>query len=454
MKARKAARGAGRGATKAAEGPVFLFPGPEGWESWSQGGDGGIQCVGPSETPRKLRPPPNAVMCLPSRSFFSMPVWVREAEGPPDRGQVGLRLEEKGLLGPNPEAAVWGMESIRSEAVPGPEGQAESRQLEATAVLAPGYEPDWLVETAGRHEVAGRTMAAPRGGSAAVLRRELGRWVADFYTQGKWLHTQPLLARGLDAGAAVELAALLSQWEGEGVLVGVTQVIVRDEGENPVGEDFLAMMSYPCQVEPRMPPRLPAAPWNLEPPALVQHRQEQVEAQRRRKFQRIGLAVYGVVMAAAATVILSTWVRIQLVGRELGEIAGPAGRVESTAMVWREAAALVDPASNALEVLWQVSRPMVTPEPPMMEGVQLMVFDLNGRRLVLQGKAADVVKVQAYLDWLKSNPALAKFTWNSGQPRLAPDGTATFTVEGTIPQAGAAGEEGKEEVQPDEGTSG
>jgi hypothetical protein len=126
----------------------------------------------------------------------------------------------------------------------------------------------------------------------------------------------------------------------------------------------------------------------------------------------------------------------------------------NTAMVWQEAAPLVDPASNALEVLWQVSRPMVTPEPPMMEGVQLTVFDLNARRLVLQGKAADVVKVQAYLDWLKGNLALAKFTWNSGQPRLAPDGTATFTVEGTIPQAGVAEGEAREEVQPDEGTSG
>lgn len=452
MKAQKPSRREGRGKL-AVDGPVFLFPGPEGWELWSQGGNGGIQCVGPSETPRKLRPPPNAVICLPSRSFFSMPVWVREAEGPPDRMQVGLRLEEKGLLGPNPEAAVWGIEAIRSEALSGLEEQPESRQLEATAVLAPGFEKDWLVETAGRHEVAGRTLPPPRGGPAAVLRRELGRWVADIYVQGKWLHTQPFLSRALDAGAAVELAALISQWEGEGVLAGLTQVVVREEGENPVGEDFLFSCPCPCLVEPRMPPRLPAVPWNLEPPALVEHRQEQAAAQRRRKLQRIGLAVYVAVMAAAGAVILSTWGRIQMVSRELGEISGPAGRIEGTAMVWREAAALVDPANNALEVLWQVSRPMVAPDPPMMEGVQLTVFDLNAKRLLLQGKAADVVKVQAYVDWLKNNPALARFSWNSGQPRLAPDGTATFSVEGTAPQAGPA-MEGKEEAPPDEGTSG
>lgn len=39
MKARKAPRKGARG-KPAAEGPVFLFPGPEGWESWSQEGDG------------------------------------------------------------------------------------------------------------------------------------------------------------------------------------------------------------------------------------------------------------------------------------------------------------------------------------------------------------------------------------------------------------------------------
>lgn len=89
----------------------------------------------------------------------------------------------------------------------------------------------------------------------------------------------------------------------------------------------------------------------------------------------------------------------------------------------------------------------------MMEGVQLTVFDLNAKRLVLQGKAADVVKVQAYVDWLKNNPALARFTWNSGQPRLAADGTATFSVEGTLPQAGAAAE-ANEETNLDENPAG
>ncbi|MFM8653679.1 MAG: hypothetical protein ACKODZ_02960, partial [Verrucomicrobiota bacterium] len=94
------------------------------------------------------------------------------------------------------------------------------------------------------------------------------------------------------------------------------------------------------------------------------------------------------------------------------------------------------------------------PEPPQMEGVQLTDFDLKPRRLLLKGKATDVVKVQAYLEWLKNNPALSKFTWKSSQPRLAADGTATFSTEGVPPQAGATEDGTPQEVNVDENPSG
>jgi len=452
VKAGKTNKRAHRRALASGE-PVFLFPGPEGWEAWSEGESGGIQCLGPSETPAKLRPPPQAVFCLPSRSFFSFPVWVREIEGPPAREQVGLRLEEKGLLGPNPDAAVWGMEPIRSEAIPGPEGLPESRQLEATAVLLPGFEEQWLVETAARHEVAGRTQTPPKGGASAVLRRELGRWVVDFFQQGKWLHTQPLLARTLDAGAALEIAALLAQWESEGVLSGLTQMVVRDDQDHSRLGEFSSALSVPCRIEGRCPPRLPSHPWNLEPPILVEHRQEKAAAVRQKKIIRMVLTGYGVVILLAAAVLLAPWVRCQQVARQLSQIAEPARRIQATALVWREAAGLVDPKHNTLELLWQVSRPLVSPDPPEMEGVQLTVFDLTPRRLVLQGKAADLVKVQAYLEWLKNNPALAGFVWKNSQPRLAADGTATFSAEGVPPQA-EKNESDKEELPPHEDASG
>ncbi|MCX6936158.1 MAG: hypothetical protein NTZ01_08250, partial [Verrucomicrobia bacterium] len=54
-------------------GPVFVFPGSEGWEVWSVE-NGGARCVGPAENPQKLKAPEGSVICLPSRSIFSVPL--------------------------------------------------------------------------------------------------------------------------------------------------------------------------------------------------------------------------------------------------------------------------------------------------------------------------------------------------------------------------------------------
>jgi len=434
-------------------GQVFLFPGPEGWEAWSRTSDNQIQCVGPVERPAKLRAPPGAVFCLPCRTFFSVPIWVREVEGSPSREQVGFRLEEKGVLGPSPENSVWGAESIRSESLPAADGGgAETRQLQATAILLPGFPDDWLVESAGPHEVAGRTLPPPRGGSGAVLRRELGRWILDLYVQGKWLHSQPLLARNLNGDAAVELVALLAQLEAENLIGDLPLLLIRDEKESAAENGFISQMPFPCRTEPRMPPQAPVHPWNLQPPALVEHRQAQVAAAKRKKTIRFALGAYALALLLAVAFLFYPLVWIQIHSRALGEIRDEAGRIKNVALTWQEAAFLLDPKKNALELLWQVSRPLISPDPPTMEGVQLTTFSLNGRRLLLQGKATDLVKVQAYLDWLKNNPELVGLTWKNSQPRLAADGTATFQAEAVLPMP--VGKEGETEEIKDEGSSG
>ena len=110
-----------------------LFPGPEGWELWS-GLPSQPVCAGPAETPQKLRPNPGCVVSLPSRSFFSVPLWVPVVEDSPAREQTQMKLEMKGMLGGSPESAVWNFESIRREQMPGEsDGEVIHRQLESTA---------------------------------------------------------------------------------------------------------------------------------------------------------------------------------------------------------------------------------------------------------------------------------------------------------------------------------
>lgn len=91
-----------------------------------------------------------------------------------------------------------------------------------------------------------------------------------------------------------------------------------------------------------------------------------------------------------------------------------------------------------MEVLWQVSRPLIEKEPALIEGVRLTLFDMNPRRILLQGEGKDLQVVEKYFEWLKAEPALGMFQWKNPQPRLLPNGNAQFQAEGTAPWAVAS----------------
>jgi hypothetical protein len=431
-----------KGKGKAATGPVFIFPGPEGWEAWSTTEDG-AQCVGPMDSPKKVEGAVGCVVCLPSRSFFSIPLWIPVEEGIAPRELAKIALESKNLLGTNPDAAVWAMEAIRNEPVPAVgEGEPGSRQLEAVAVLTGTLEEEWLLEEAGRHEIAGRVLPAPAVGASGVLRKELGRWVVDFYSGGKWLHTQPLLARELQKGVSAEIASLLAQMDAEGTLGPLSLFVLRDEGELPSGgQDFLKQLPCPVRTESRAAPRLPTAPWDLEPAVLAERRLAKAQMGERKKFIRMGIGLYAALMALAVVYVSVPLVRSHLIQRELAGIGVESAKIRDAAMSWREAGALVNPKMNALELLWQVSRPLIEKDPGEIDGVRLTTFDYNSKRLLLQGEGKDLEQTEKYFEWLKKEPMLAAFQWKHPQPTLLPNGNARFQAEG-LPLGSQVSEEG------------
>ena len=438
-----------KGKGKAATGPVFIFPGPEGWEAWSTTEDG-AQCVGPMDSPKKVEGAVGCVVCLPSRSFFSIPLWIPVEEGIAPRELAKIALESKNLLGTNPDAAVWAMEAIRNEPVPAVgEGEPGSRQLEAVAVLTGTLEEEWLLEEAGRHEIAGRVLPAPAGGASGVLRKELGRWVVDFYSGGKWLHTQPLLARELQKGVSAEIASLLAQMDAEGTLGPLSLFVLRDEGELPSGgQDFLKQLPCPVRTESRAAPRLPTAPWDLEPAVLAERRLAKAQMGERQKFIRMGIGLYAALMALAVVYVSVPLVRRHLIQRELAGIGVESAKIRDAAMSWREAGALVNPKMNALELLWQVSRPLIEKDPGEIDGVRLTTFDYNSKRLLLQGEGKDLEQTEKYFEWLKKEPMLAAFQWKHPQPTLLPNGNARFQAEG-LPLGSQVSEEGGTDANPD-----
>jgi len=470
-----------KGKGKAATGPVFIFPGPEGWEAWSSTEDG-AQCIGPMDSPKKLEGGVGCVVCLPSRSFFSIPLWIPIEEGIAPRELAKIALESKNLLGTNPDTAVWAMDPIRAELDPvGGDGGSGSRhkktklvskersmdsiqtepevsvgdkepgmrQLEAIVVLTGTLEEEWLLEEAGRHEIAGRVLPSPSGGASGVLRKELGRWVVDFYTGGKWLHTQPLLARELQSAVSAEIASLLAQMDAEGTLGPLNLLVLRDEGElPPEGQDFLKQLPFAVRTESRAAPRLPVAPWDLEPAVLAERRLAKAQMGERQKFIRMGIGLYAALMALAFVYVSVPLVRRYMIQGELAGKAAESSKIRDAAMSWREAGALVNPKMNALELLWQVSRPLIEKNPGEIDGVKLTIFDYNSKRLLLQGEGKDLEQTEKYFEWLKKEPMLEAFQWTHPQPTLLPNGNARFQAEG-LPLGSQVSEEGGTDANPD-----
>jgi hypothetical protein len=98
---------------------------------------------------------------------------------------------------------------------------------------------------------------------------------------------------------------------------------------------------------------------------------------------------------------------------------------------------------NVLEVLWEVSRPLIEKDPPQIDGVRLTQFEYNGKHVFLTGEGKDLEQTEKYFNWLKGNKELALYQWSHPQPRLLPNGNAQFQAEGIPPGAGAKeGEEG------------
>jgi hypothetical protein len=105
-------------------------------------------------------------------------------------------------------------------------------------------------------------------------------------------------------------------------------------------------------------------------------------------------------------------------------------KIRDAAMSWREAGALVNPKMNALELLWQVSRPLIEKDPGEIDKVKLTTFDYNSKRLLLKGEGIDTGQTEKYFVWLEKEPLLAVFQWTHPQPKVLPNGYAQFLVEG------------------------
>lgn len=412
----------------------IIFPGSERWELWQGATWQSLAPVASAEKPGGLPPPAGAIFCFPGSVFSSLPLWNPVAEGVSPREQAGLNLEGRGLLGADPEAAVWALDSIRRQSFGPGEGE---RELSASAILQTQIPPDLILEEIRRHEIPGRLLPAPGSGPGVVLRKELGRWVLDLYDHGQWLHSQTLLARELGEEAAREIRLLLVQLEQEGVFHGCRELVAAIPVSRDVAETMARLMGLRwVQREKAQEFVMPSSPWDLLPNEVAQGRQTKLQQKRVRHAVTFFLAGDLALWAVAALFVLVPAIRLWHLEHALAPVRPEYQRLLQTKQTWEELRSLTDPTGSALEVLNQVAQPLLGDKPKM--AVKFTAFSFGPAELVVQGVTGLGEQVIAdYLLSLSSNPALqGLYVWPStafveGQGQSS---VFTITAPSTAPQ--------------------
>ncbi len=395
------------------EAPVLslIFPGAEKWELWQGPSADALSPVDSAEKPGDLARNRGEIFCFPGSMFSSLPLWNLVAEGILAREQAALNLEGRGLLGADPGSAVWAADVIRRQ--PAGSGEAE-RELSATVVLQTQLSPDWILEGIQRHEVSGRVLSAPGNNPSIVLRRELGRYVLDLYDQGRWLHSQTLLAREMGEGAVREIGLLLAQMENEGVFQGWTELVAVTPIPAAVAEMFPRLANVrPVQREGKTTFVLRAPAWDLLPKEVAERRQSKQRQKRIRTLVTWAVAADLALWGLALLFVIVPGLQLWRFEHDLAPLRPEYQRIFQTKKTWEELRSLTDPAGSALEVLHQVAGPLSGDKPKL--AIKLTSFTYGPAELVVQGVTALGEQVIAdYLSALSSSPALRDlYTWPS-----------------------------------------
>lgn len=412
----------------------LMFPGPERWELWQGASPDSLTPAGAAEKPGELPLAEGLIFCFPGSAFSSVPLWNDVAEGVSSREQAALNLEARGLLGADPESAVWALDVVRRKTADAGKGE---RELCASAVLQNQLSPDWILEGVRRHEVPGRILSAPGPGPCAALRRELGRWVLDLYDQGRWLHSQTLLAWELGEEAGREIRMLLVQMEQEGVSHGWKDLVVK-AAVSPAAAESVARLTG-LRVVPNAGPLhfvFPSAAWDLLPKEVAERRQNQSRKKRIRTWVTWAVTADLVLWGLALLFVMVPAWQLWSLEHGLAPLRPEYRRLVQTQRTWEELRSLTDPSGSALEVLNQATQPLLGEKPKL--AIKLTSFSFGPAELVVQGVTGlGEQAIADYLNSLSANSALeGLYSWPSkafaeGQGQ---NSVFTITASSTAPQ--------------------
>ena len=388
----------------------LILPGADSWESWPASANGAPSIAtvlsDPSQEGGKV-----LALGIPTRYLTAVPLWLVKADPALYPDMIRLQLERRGLLS--------GGAHFRWKQVT----QTDDRVLFLACLLSNRTPAEIHVEDAQRFEPSPSLRRVP--GERLVLMRESGRLVAMCSIQEQLAAFQCLGDGQVTPDTAAEIQGMLLQLGEEQVLPRCGSIVAWCE-LSPQERQMLTQKTGLEVGQSAAPaPELPEESWELTPPAVLEAR----ETRRKRESQRRWIAIAGGAWLLLAIAVAAHFFWLYLQARELRSnvqaTAPTVERLRLAAETWRALEPAIEPDLYPVERLHRAAR--LLPE----DGVRFTLYDQRVSAFLIRGEAKNAPAAFQYRDSLEKDPDWAGYTWLMPQPRLLPNNSAQFVLEGS-----------------------
>lgn len=392
----------------------LLIPGAVGWSRWSGQEDSACTLVAESgKAPGGFsRDAQKRVLALPASHVWVLPAWLH---GQPEhlRDMALLHLERMGVRVADPD---HGLQILILQEKDGAYLTTIIALKETPAPACPGQHlPD---------EVCISTRCRPLPADSIILHRELGRLTVTITHGGEIVYASPLSAHHLDDRALGELNHLCVQLGFQRVLGKVEGIVLWLDDEGDLGQ-IERVTGLPARREAAPAPLLRSGRISTLQPAEILTARRREEARARTRVTTLGIGLALAACIAVMLVLISSAVRERdLLRDRVAELTPRASQVLDQKKAWIEAAPAVDPGLGPMQVLLDIMQPAVSPE------VGMTSFEWTSGSLALRGRTQAVSQALQYMQEIKGVEALSRYAFETPDPQIASDSSATFEVKG------------------------
>lgn len=398
---------------RAAEGQL-LCPADGCWEVWTFGKRGVVRRTQTCPEPAAANVPRSSLLALPVRQVFSVPLWLVSGDPSLLADMVFLQLERRGLAGKSREATV-----IHHRVI----AQRDGQTLVSVVVLPAGIPERLCLRGVENYDLSAHFYPLPP--DHWTLWREEDRLVLAV-TRGKELiYFQALLDRNVTEAVLQELHCIYLQLEAQGIIEGIAGVTLWGEFAEEEQAGLRDLFGLEVQMQPRPPPRLPEEFWHLMPHTVQSSQVERQKQRKGRKMFALAAVLYALLVGGLASHVGWLWYHAWTVRHSLVSQSALVKTIRETARRWEVLAPAIQPDFYPVEDLLRCARSL----PP--EGVRFTLFDRRGDKIVITGEAKNAAAVFKYNEDLQRNKDLASYKWEMPPPKLLPNDSSQFRIEGT-----------------------